>query len=95
MEDSGEYFNVVQEINARDLGVSKTPNEVVNLDMVREFYENAKPTKERPLEKVSWVQSQRDIFDRDIIHSYIEDKYVAYLRRFDPFVVYLEKGNWD
>lgn len=84
---------MVQEINTRGLGVLETPNEVVNLDMVREFYANAKPT--RPLEKVSWVRSQRDIFDRDIIHSYIEDKYVAHLRRLDPFVVNLEKGNWD
>lgn len=53
LEDTGEYFDVVQEINTWGWGILEAPNEVVNLGIVRKFYVNVKPTKETPMEKVS------------------------------------------
>lgn len=77
------------------LGILELPYELVNLDILWEFYVNAKPTKEAPLENVSWVRGCRVPFNRDIIHSYIEYHYVAGSRRLNPFVAQLHKGKWD
>lgn len=95
LEDLGEYSDMVQEINAQGQGVLETPNKIVNLNIVKELYANAKPTKEAPLEKVSWVSGRRVSFDRDVIHGYIKDNYVANSRRLDPFAMHLTKGNSD
>lgn len=50
---------------------------------------NAKSIEEAPLPKVSWAQGRRVLFDRDYIHSYLEDDYVANSKSFDPFIVKL------
>lgn len=44
---------MVQEINTQGLGVSELPYELFNLDIVKQFYENSKPSEEAPLVKVS------------------------------------------
>lgn len=97
LEDPGEYYDVVQKINTRGWGVLELPLELVNLEIVREFNENTKPIEDAPLEKVYLVWGRWVPFDRDVIHAYIEDHYIAILRRLDPFAIQEVKvnGNYD
>lgn len=69
------------------LGVLELPLELVNLYIVRKFYVNAKPTEDAPLANISWVWGQQVPFSTDVIHAYIEDHYVANLRKSKPFEI--------
>lgn len=71
LKDPIEYFDMVKEINAWSWGVLETPNEVVNLNIVREFYENSKHTDGAPMKKLCLVQGLQVPFDRDVMHAYI------------------------
>lgn len=84
---------MVQEINTRGWGILEIPNEVINLDIFREFYANAKPIEEIPLANVSWVWGRRVPCDRDVMHAYLEDNNVENFIRLDPFTVQLAKRN--
>lgn len=95
LEDPSEYSYVVQEINAWGWGILKTPTEVVNLDNVQEFYENAKPTKDSPSTRLFWVWGRIVPLDRDVIHAYIKDNYVANLDQLDQFIKHQARGNWN
>lgn len=93
LEDPSEYSYVVQEINTWGQGILETPIEVVNLDNVQEFYENAKPTKDSPSTRLFWVQGRIVPLDRDVIHAYVKDNYVANLDQLDQFIKHQARGN--
>lgn len=63
------------------LDILYTPNEYVNLEIVKEFYVDTKLTDDAPLERVSWVRGKQVPYYKDDIHAYIEHNYMGRLRK--------------
>lgn len=55
LEQHGEYSYVVQQINSSGWGILETPIEYVNIDIVKEFYVNAKVNDDALLARISWI----------------------------------------
>lgn len=48
----------MQEINTRGWGALAHPPEHINIDIIQEFYANAKPIKDVPFARLSWVRGK-------------------------------------
>lgn len=46
---------------------------MINLDIIREFFANFKPSKDDLLKRIYWVRGGLVPFDREAIHEYLED----------------------
>lgn len=89
LENPVEYSNVVQEIKSWGWGTLANLIDYVNLEIVKEFYANAKPIDEAPLARISWVWGREVSYDRDVIRAYIKDNYVTNSINLDPFLIHL------
>lgn len=56
LENSREYLDVVRDINSWGWGILVALVEHVNLEIVKEFYTNAKPNDKAPIAKKNWLR---------------------------------------
>lgn len=93
--DLWDYSDIIQEINIRGRGVLTHPPWHINLDIIRDFYTKVKPYEDSPFARLSRVKGQVVVFDRDIIHAYLEYKNMVDPKILDSFSIQLARGNYD
>lgn len=67
---------------------------VCEFAIIKDFYANLKLKNETPLARIDWIRGREVPYDKEVIHLYIQDNYVAHHRKLDLFLIQLEKGNW-
>lgn len=70
LEEPREFSKFIQEINSKWCQILANPPYEINVDIIREFYSNAKLVGENEmLERTSWVRGRQTPYDWDAIHD--------------------------
>lgn len=64
LEDLGEFSKFIQEVKTREWQTLANPLDEINVDIIREFYANAKPEREDAMLTItSWVRGREISYD--------------------------------
>lgn len=64
LEDLGEFSKFIQEIKTEEWQTLANPLDEINVDIIREFYANAKPEREDAMLAItSWVRGREIPYD--------------------------------
>lgn len=84
----------VQEINGRGWQVLVTPPDEININIIRKFYVNVRPTGEDAVfSRTSWVRGR--IIPYDVIHDYLEDTFEASQEKMDSYSWEVQKKKME
>ncbi|MCI40008.1 hypothetical protein A2U01_0061240, partial [Trifolium medium] len=83
-------------IDNRGWGKLINPPELINYEVVREFYANAIPVGEDPISFTTMVRGREIRFDREAINAYLQTPFQFQGNdRLCAFQKHLARGNWD
>lgn len=96
LEEPGEFSKLIQEINSKWCQILANPPYEINVDIIREFYSNAKLVGENEmLERTSLVRGRQTPYDWDAIHDWLEDAFELLEGGFDAFSWEVHGNNWN